>query len=40
MGESSPRSMRGDEMEDVIFAGSAARPSRNLAEVTLTLDQT
>ncbi len=39
MGENSPRSMRGDEMEDVIFAGSAARPSRNLAEVTLTLEQ-
>jgi chromosome segregation protein len=39
MGENSPRSMRGDEMDDVIFAGSAARPSRNLAEVTLTLDQ-
>ncbi len=38
MGESSARSMRGDEMDDVIFAGTAARPSRNLAEVTLLLD--
>ena len=38
MGETSARSMRGDEMDDVIFAGTAARPSRNLAEVTLSLD--
>ncbi len=27
-------------MDDVIFAGTAGRPSRNLAEVTLTLDDT
>ena len=27
-------------MEDVIFAGTAGRPSRNIAEVTLTLDET
>ncbi|MDE2200626.1 MAG: AAA family ATPase, partial [Rhodospirillales bacterium] len=40
MGESSARSMRGGEMDDVIFAGTAARPSRNLAEVTLFLDET
>ncbi len=40
MGESSPKSMRGDEMDDVIFAGTAARPSRNIAEVTLLLDET
>ena len=38
MGETSARSMRGDEMDDVIFAGTASRPSRNLAEVTLLLD--
>jgi chromosome segregation protein len=38
MGESSARSMRGDELEDIIFAGSASRPSRNFAEVTLSLD--
>ena len=40
MGENSARSMRGDEMDDVIFAGTAARPSRNIAEVTLLLDET
>ncbi|MCL2428306.1 MAG: AAA family ATPase, partial [Alphaproteobacteria bacterium] len=39
MGENSARSLRGGEMEDVIFAGSAARASRNIAEVTLTLGE-
>ncbi|HUY67913.1 MAG TPA: AAA family ATPase, partial [Alphaproteobacteria bacterium] len=38
MGENSPRRMRGSEMDDVIFAGTATRPSRNFAEVTLELD--
>lgn len=38
MGENSPRRMRGAEMDDVIFAGTATRPSRNLAEVALELD--
>nr|MDP9127890.1 chromosome segregation protein SMC [Pseudomonadota bacterium] len=38
MGENSARRMRGSEMDDVIFAGTATRPSRNLAEVTLELD--
>ncbi|MCC6719432.1 MAG: AAA family ATPase [Acetobacteraceae bacterium] len=40
MGESSARSLRGGEMDDVIFAGTAARASRNLAEVTLVLEET
>ena len=40
MGESSARSLRGDEMDDVIFGGSGNRPSRNIAEVTLSLDDT
>jgi chromosome segregation protein len=40
MGENSARSLRGGEMDDVIFAGTAARPSRNVAEVTLSLDDT
>ncbi|MEZ5709441.1 MAG: AAA family ATPase [Blastomonas sp.] len=35
MGESSPKSMRGGGMEDVIFAGTADRPQRNFAEVSL-----
>ncbi len=40
MGENSAKSLRGGEMEDVIFAGSAARASRNIAEVTLSLEET
>ena len=38
MGETSARKMRGEEMDDVIFGGTSRRPARNLAEVTLTLD--
>ncbi len=38
MGETSPKNMRGGEMDDVIFAGSATRPARNQAEVQLTLE--
>ena len=38
MGETSPKSMRGGEMEDVIFGGTTTRPSRNIAEVLLKLD--
>jgi chromosome segregation protein len=38
MGENSSKSMRGGIMDDVIFAGTASRPARNLAEVTLSLD--
>jgi chromosome segregation protein len=38
MGETSPKNMRGGEMDDVIFAGSATRPARNQAEVQVTLD--
>jgi len=38
MGESSARQMRGTELDDIIFAGTDARPSRNLAEITLHLD--
>ncbi|HXV25274.1 MAG TPA: AAA family ATPase [Alphaproteobacteria bacterium] len=38
MGETSAKRMRGGEMDDVIFSGSAARPGRNIAEVVVTLD--
>ena len=38
MGETRPTSVRGSEMDDVIFAGSAGRPSRNMAEVSLVID--
>src|SRR5277367_5690194 len=40
MGESSARTMRGTEMDDVIFAGTGNRPARNIAEVTLRLEET
>ncbi|MEJ5232809.1 MAG: AAA family ATPase, partial [Geminicoccaceae bacterium] len=35
MGEGSPKGLRGAEMDDVIFAGSAARPPLDVAEVAL-----
>ncbi len=38
MGESSYKAMRAGGMDDVIFSGSANRPGRNSAEVTLVLD--
>ena len=38
MGENRAKAMRGDGMEDVIFAGSASRPARNFAEVVIHLD--
>ncbi len=37
MGEGSPKSMRSGGMDDVIFAGTAARPSRGFASVSLIL---
>ncbi len=40
MGETRPTSVRGSEMDDVIFSGSAVRPARNMAEVTLFIDNT
>jgi chromosome segregation protein len=38
MGANSAKAMRAGGMDDVIFAGSGNRPSRNHAEVSLTID--
>ncbi len=38
MGATSAKAMRGEGMEDVIFAGADGRPSRNHAEVLLEID--
>jgi len=39
MGATSAKSMRASDMEDVIFAGSAGRPAREFAEVTVVLTE-
>ncbi len=38
LGEQSPKMLRGGKMEEVIFAGTANRRMRGMAEVILTLD--
>ena len=38
MGENSAKSMRGSGMEDVIFSGTSNKPSKNISEVTLLMD--
>jgi chromosome segregation protein len=40
MGEISARKLRGGDMDDLIFGGTTNRPARNLAEVSLLLDNT
>ena len=38
MGENSAKSMRGSGMEDVIFSGTSNRPSKNISEVSLLIE--
>jgi chromosome segregation protein len=40
MGETSAKSMRGSGMEDVIFNGTSNKSSKNIAEVSIILDNT
>ena len=40
MGETSAKSMRGSGMEDVIFSGTSNRPSKNIAEVSVQIENT
>ncbi|MFQ5972457.1 MAG: chromosome segregation protein SMC [Alphaproteobacteria bacterium] len=40
MGETSAKQMRGGEMDNVIFGGTADRPARNVAEVNVHMDNT
>ena len=38
MGETSHKSLRAADMDDVIFSGTGARPNRNHAEVAIHVD--
>lgn len=38
LGEQSPKTLRGGKMDEVIFAGTASRKSRGMAEVSLLID--
>lgn len=38
LGEQSAKNLRGGKMNDIIFAGSEGRKPLNIAEVTVTLD--
>jgi chromosome segregation protein len=38
MGENRVKALRGGEMDDVIFAGTSSRPARNVAEVSLLVE--
>ncbi|MBQ6622586.1 MAG: chromosome segregation protein SMC [Mogibacterium sp.] len=38
LGEQSPKQLRGSKMDEVIFAGTATRKAKGMAEVTLVID--
>ena len=38
MGETSAKSMRGSGMEDVIFSGTSNKASKNIAEVSIEVE--
>jgi chromosome segregation protein len=38
MGETSAKQMRGGDMDEIIFGGTRDRPARNIAEVSLVMD--
>ena len=38
LGEQSSKQLRGNKMQDVIFAGTATRKPKGMAEVTLVID--
>src|SRR5688572_9167883 len=40
LGEMSAKSLRSQHMMDVVFNGTASRPPQNMAEVSLTFDNT
>lgn len=40
LGEQSPKQLRGGKMQEVIFAGTATRKPKGMAEVTLVIDNT
>ena len=40
MGENSPKQMRSQDMDSVIFSGTENRPSRNYSEVIIKIDNT
>ena len=40
LGEQSPKSLRSDKLEEVIFSGTQSRKAKGMAEVTLVIDNT